>query len=184
MSARPKITICIPHWQVGRYMTICLRSIRKHSAKYNLDVVVVDNGSKDKSLDYLRSLSWIRLIERPEEVHTNWPANVFTAWDLAIRRTDAPYFIAMHSDVFIKSDNWLDPLLREIERRPTVGAAGAWGAGGGMGEPAVLAEVVSVRGHRIRLTLQQWLHISENHDYMAATGLWSWRQLPIPTNSC
>ena len=36
-----------------------------------------------------------------------------------------------------------------------------------MGGPAVLAEVVSVRGHRIRLTVRQWLHISENHDYMA-----------------
>src|SRR4029434_5201459 len=36
-----------------------------------------------------------------------------------------------------------------------------------MGEPPVLAEVVSVRRHRIRLTLRQWLHISENHDYMA-----------------
>ena len=36
-----------------------------------------------------------------------------------------------------------------------------------MGEPPVLAEVVSVHGHRIRSTLRQWLHISENHDYMA-----------------
>jgi hypothetical protein len=33
-----------------------------------------------------------------------------------------------------------------------------------MGEPLVLAEVVSVHGHQIRLTLRQWLHISENHD--------------------
>jgi hypothetical protein len=30
-----------------------------------------------------------------------------------------------------------------------------------------LAEVFSVRGHRIRLTLRQWVHIIENHDYMA-----------------
>ena len=36
-----------------------------------------------------------------------------------------------------------------------------------MGEPPVLTEVVSVRGYRMRLTLRQWLHISENHDYMA-----------------
>ncbi len=36
-----------------------------------------------------------------------------------------------------------------------------------MDEPPGLAEVVSVRGHRIRLTLRPWLHISENHDYMA-----------------
>jgi hypothetical protein len=33
--------------------------------------------------------------------------------------------------------------------------------------PAPLAEVFSVRGHRIRLTLRQWVHIIENHDYMA-----------------
>lgn len=33
--------------------------------------------------------------------------------------------------------------------------------------PPPLAEVVSVRGHRVRLTLRQWVHIIENHDYMA-----------------
>ena len=31
----------------------------------------------------------------------------------------------------------------------------------------LLAEVFSVRDHRIRLTLRQWVHIIENHDYMA-----------------
>jgi hypothetical protein len=31
----------------------------------------------------------------------------------------------------------------------------------------ILAEAVPVQGHRIRLTLRQWIHIIENHDYMA-----------------
>jgi hypothetical protein len=31
----------------------------------------------------------------------------------------------------------------------------------------IVAEVVSVHGHRIRLTLRQWVHVIENHDYMA-----------------
>lgn len=123
---RPKITICIPHWQVKVYMTLCLRSIRKHSRKYDMELIVVDNGSHDESLDYLRALPWIRLIERPEEVHTNWPMNVFTAWDLGIRQATGNYFITMHSDVFVKSDDWLDPLLREISHDPSVAAAGAW----------------------------------------------------------
>jgi hypothetical protein len=43
--------------------------------------------------------------------------------------------------------------------------------GGGDGNIDVhlppLAEVFSVRGYRIRLTLRQWIHIIENHDYMA-----------------
>jgi hypothetical protein len=122
----PRISLCIPHWQVRDMMSICLRSIRKHSRKYNLEVIVVDNGSRDDSLDYLRSLSWIRLIERPEERVTNWPANVFTAWDLGARAALGEFFVTMHSDVFVKQDGWLDPFLREIAAAPRVAASGAW----------------------------------------------------------
>lgn len=123
---QPTITVCIPHWQVKDYITVCLRSIRKHSRKYNLEVIVVDNGSHDESLDYLRSLDWIRLIERPEEVHTNWPMNVFTAWDCGFAASSSQYYLTMHSDVFVKRDGWLDPLIREIEREENIAASGAW----------------------------------------------------------
>lgn len=121
-----KITICIPQWQVKRYITICLRAIRKHSTKYNLEVIVVDNGSNDESLDYLRSLKWIRLIERPEETYTNWPTNVFTGWDLGLREATGQFYLTMHSDVFVKADDWLDPLLEQIRQSPKIAGAGAW----------------------------------------------------------
>ncbi|HEY2251393.1 MAG TPA: glycosyltransferase family 2 protein [Planctomycetaceae bacterium] len=123
---RPRITLCIPHWQVRDMMSICLRSIRKHSRKYDLEVIVIDNGSRDDSLDYLRSLSWIRLIERPEETVSNWPGNVFTAWDLGARAAGGEFFVTMHSDVFVKHDDWLDPFLRELAVSRDVGATGAW----------------------------------------------------------
>lgn len=122
----PKITICVPHWQVIEYIQPCLRSIRKHSADENVEVLVIDNGSKDASLDYLRSLSWIRLIERPEEKHTNWPENVFTAWDRGLKEATGDYYVTMHSDVFVKADGWLRPLVHELERSPQVAASGTW----------------------------------------------------------
>lgn len=123
---RPKVTICIPHWQVKKYIVICLRSIRKYSQKYNTQVIVVDNGSQDESIDYLRSLNWILLLERPEEVHTNWPHNVFTAWDYGLQHATGDFYITMHSDVFVRAYDWLDPMLREISYGPHVGASGAW----------------------------------------------------------
>lgn len=122
----PRVTICIPQWQVLEYIRPCLRSIRKHSAGEDLEVLVVDNGSRDASLDYLRSLSWVRLIERPEESPANWPANVFSAWDLGLRQATGEYFVTMHSDVFVRADGWLRPLVRELERSPRVAASGAW----------------------------------------------------------
>jgi len=125
-SRAPRISICIPHWQVRDMMAICLRSIRRNSRRYDLEVIVVDNGSRDDSLGWLRSLSWIRLLERPEEGVSNWPANVFTAWDLGAREARGEFFVTMHSDVFVKRDDWLDPFLREIAMAPDVAGAGGW----------------------------------------------------------
>src|SRR5262245_21881537 len=121
-----RISVCIPHWQVRDMMSICLRSIRKYSRKYDLEVIVVDNGSRDDSLDYLRSLPWIRLVERPEERESNWPANVFTAWDLGVRTARGEFFVTMHSDVFVRREGWLDPFLREMAGSPRVAGSGAW----------------------------------------------------------
>jgi hypothetical protein len=124
--AKPRISVCIPHWQAELYITLCLRSIRKHSAKYDLEVIVVDNGSRDESLSYLRRVPWIRLLERPEEKPTNWPINVFTAWDLGLTAATGDYFLSMHSDVFVRSDDWLDPFLREMAAGPAVAGTGSW----------------------------------------------------------
>ncbi|MCA9115520.1 MAG: glycosyltransferase family 2 protein [Planctomycetaceae bacterium] len=125
-TSAPRITICIPHWEVPRYLKICLRSIRQHSRKYNLEVIVVDNGSQDGSLEYLRSLDWIRLISRPEETRDNWPQNCFTALDLGVQEGTGEYYVCMHTDVFVKSDNWLDPFLEQLEKNPRAAGAGAW----------------------------------------------------------
>ncbi len=123
---KPKISVCIPHWQVKYYIVLCMRSIRKHSRNYDLEMIIVDNGSRDESLEYLRSLPWIRLIERPEESPVNWPMNVFSAWDAGIKEATGDYFITMHSDVFVKRDDWIDPFLREMGQDPSVAGVGAW----------------------------------------------------------
>ena len=125
-TENPLITISIPHWQSKEFIIPCLRSIRKHSTAYELEVIVIDNGSQDDSLAYLRSLSWIRLIERPEESPKNWPHNVFSAWDLGLTKASGQYYVTMHADVFIKRDNWLEPFLREMDSGANVVGTGSW----------------------------------------------------------
>ena len=44
---------------------MCLELLREHVQEQRIPVWVVDNDSADASLDYLRSLDWINLIERP-----------------------------------------------------------------------------------------------------------------------
>lgn len=52
--------------------------------------------------------------------------NVFTAWDRGIREATGEYFITMHSDVFVKRDDWLDPFLTRIAQGEKNAGVGAW----------------------------------------------------------
>lgn len=119
------ISICIPHWQAREYIVPCLRSIRKNSKGYNLEIIVIDNGSKDDSLDYLKSLEWIKLIERPEEGPHNFSKNVFTAWDRGLEEATGDLYFTMHSDVFVKDAKWLEPFIDAMNSGPNIMGAGS-----------------------------------------------------------
>ena len=58
------LTILLPNYKTPELTRLCLRSLRKYTDCSRIKVIAVDNASGDESLDYLRSLSWIRLIER------------------------------------------------------------------------------------------------------------------------
>lgn len=124
--SNPKFSICIPHWQVRSLVGMCLRSVQRHTASRDVEILVVDNGSRDGSLDDLRAFPGIRLIERPEESCANWPANVFTAWNLGLRAARGDYFVTMHTDVLWKQPGLLDRLLAEFQADEQVAGVGAW----------------------------------------------------------
>lgn len=111
----PLVSIVIPHWQVQELMTLCLRSIRRYSAGFPYEVIVVDNGSKDASLDWLRTVPWIRLIERGEQTPEAWIVAMATALDIGIAEGRGKYLLIMHSDVIVRREGWLKLLVEAIE---------------------------------------------------------------------
>jgi GT2 family glycosyltransferase len=124
MATPPLVSICLPHWQVRELVTLCLRSIRKYTHDLPYEVIVVDNGSRDESLDYLRSLPWIRLIERGSETPSSALLAHATALDIGLREARGAFFLSMHIDVIVKCEGWLRRLLRAIESDARCAAAG------------------------------------------------------------
>ena len=61
--AKGKATICVVNYRTVDFTRLCLRSIRRFT-EYPCEVIVVDNNSQDESLEYLKSLRWIRLLQR------------------------------------------------------------------------------------------------------------------------
>jgi GT2 family glycosyltransferase len=118
------VTITIPHYQTEELVRVCLRSIRKYTAM-PYRVIVVDNGSEDGSLAYLRSVTWITLIERGGEVIKPGAWAHGSALDIGLKHADTEFFLALHSDVFIRREGWLDRLAEPFQQSPTVACAGA-----------------------------------------------------------
>jgi glycosyltransferase involved in cell wall biosynthesis len=123
---KPLVSICIPHWQVRELATICLRAIRRFTRSIPIEVLVVDNGSQDDSLDYLRNLPWIRLIERGTQTPEHWVRAFMTALDVGFEHSLGDYFIIMHTDTLIKRPDWLEYLLDPLYKDAKCAASGSW----------------------------------------------------------
>ena len=120
-----RATICIINYKTLHFTRLCLRSIRK-STQYPYDVIVVDNDSKDASLNYLRSLRWIHLIERPAK--PDEPGGGFAhaaGLDLGLENCQTEFFISMHSDTFVLKDNWLTDLIGHLNSGENVACVGS-----------------------------------------------------------
>jgi len=118
-----KATICLVNYKTEELTRLCLRSIRKYT-RYPYEVIVIDNGSADASLEYLKSLDWITLIERsPEEMTRTGSWAQGTALDLGLAACRTEFFLAMHSDAIVHKENWLTELVAECG--PGIACAGS-----------------------------------------------------------
>ena len=122
--AAGKVTICIVNYKTEELTRLCLRSIRKFTKDRPYEVIVVDNDSGDASLDYLRSRSWIKLIERPGQVVKSGSWAHGTALDIGLGNTSSEFFMAMHSDTFVHRDGWLSEIANLADGKPEVACVG------------------------------------------------------------
>lgn len=106
-----KATICIVNYKTLELTRLCLRSIRKFT-RYPYEVIVIDNDSQDASLEYLKDLGWIRLIERrssPGELGGGYAHAA--ALDMGLDACSTEFFVSMHSDTVVQTDRWLTDLI-------------------------------------------------------------------------
>lgn len=122
---RDKATICVVNYKTLDFIRLCLRSIRKFTT-YPYEVIVVDNDSQDDSLEYLKTLSWIRLIER--RAKPGEPGGGFahgTGLQLGMENCDTEFFVSMHSDTFVHKSHWLGELISYFQGDERIACVGS-----------------------------------------------------------
>jgi GT2 family glycosyltransferase len=123
---QPKVTILIPNYKTKSLTQLCLRLIRLHTDQNMIKVVVIDNDSQDDSLEYLRRLSWITLLERKAVPGQGATSAHSEALDMALKSVTTPFVLSIHTDTLVKHPNWLPFLLQQIEQDANVAGVGSW----------------------------------------------------------
>ena len=120
-----KATICVVNYKTPELIRLCLRSIRKLT-HYPYDVVVVDNDSQDKSLDYLRSVKWIKLVARTfgQEKVIGSDAEG-SGLNIGLEQCNSEFYVVMHSDTIVKKDNWLTELISYFKNDENIACVGS-----------------------------------------------------------
>ncbi len=107
------VTLVIPHYQTLEAIRLCLRSIRRYTQPAPR-VLVVDNGSTDASIGYLRRLAWIDCVQ--SGVRNDLVGAQAAAPNAGAARVESPYFAVMHSDTYVHRAGWLAMLLAALQR--------------------------------------------------------------------
>jgi len=122
----PEVTLLVPNYKTPELTKLCLRLIRKHTDLNRIKVIAIDNHSEDESVEYLRQLSWIQLIERAPEEDDTPALSHSRALDLALKHVITPYVLSIHTDTLIKNVKWLDRLLIEMKKDSRIAGVGSW----------------------------------------------------------
>lgn len=101
---QPLVSILLPAYNVGAYISRCLDSIISQSFK-NLQIVIVDDGSTDDTLSICK-----RYEERDRriEVFHRENAGVASARNDLLRHVRGSFFL------FVDSDDWIEPNMVEV----------------------------------------------------------------------
>ncbi|MDR1855001.1 MAG: glycosyltransferase [Azoarcus sp.] len=120
------LTILIVQYKTPELTKICLRLLNLHTDLSRVEVIVIDNHSEDESIDWLKSLPFVKLIERPAMSGERVGESHSRALDLGFEEVKTPLVMVMHTDTFVMSDDWLDVLVKPFENEPNLAGVGSW----------------------------------------------------------
>ncbi len=117
------VSIIIPTRDRSEMLSNCLKSIFNKSFYPNFEVIILDNGSKEKATHDLFE-KWKRQEKnRFKVVSLDEPFNYSAVNNHAVRYADGKYLLFLNNDIEVISSDWIDAMVEQAQR-PSIGAVG------------------------------------------------------------
>lgn len=110
------VSVIIPNWNGKKFLKGCLDSLLESNYP-QLQVVIVDNGSKDGSVEFLESnYKQVRLIKF--EKNTGFSVAV----NAGIRHSNGEFVALLNNDTVV-DPSWISEMMRVLKEHPEAGSA-------------------------------------------------------------
>ena len=104
---KSKVSIIIPVHNSEMYLKKCIESVLKQTYR-NIEVICIDNGSKDNSLEILKQYKTIKTYSLKE-------SGISLARNYGIKKAKGEYLYFLDSDDYIK-ENLIEKLVKKLEK--------------------------------------------------------------------
>lgn len=112
-----QVAVIVVNWNGKRFLDDCLTALEKQTYP-NFEVTLVDNGSTDGSVDFVRDrFPWVRIIGLPEN------KGFSAANNRAIRQalSEGAQYVALLNNDTKADERWLEEMVRIMEPEKSVG---------------------------------------------------------------
>jgi len=116
--AQPQVSIVIPVYNKIAYTLACLKSLATHAATASFEVIVVDDGSSDDTVERLADVDGVRTIRNAQNLGFVGSCNAGAA------AAQGEYVLFLNNDTVVTA-GWLEALLRCFADEPDAGLVGA-----------------------------------------------------------
>jgi hypothetical protein len=109
-------TVVIPNYNGIEHLQLCLETLARQTHG-DFDILMVDNGSKDGSVEFVRSNH-----PRVQIVQFDTNRGFAPAVNEGIRRAQSPYIILLNNDIEL-APSWIEQMIGTLKKYPDAGAA-------------------------------------------------------------
>jgi GT2 family glycosyltransferase len=113
-NARFLASVLIPNYQGADCISECVQSVLKATGE-DIEIIVVDNASPDKSAEIVRNLRQVKLIQLTSNVGYGEACNI------GARNSSGVYLVFLNNDTVVR-EGWLSELLSCLEDRRNAAA--------------------------------------------------------------